>query len=737
MRGAALTMPLSRMPKTPTTAAVATGRSVPCWSRVAAWLLALAAAAAAAAVVLAAGEWAASRETQQQLDALRRTAEMQVLGLRAAATRFEYLPYTVAQHQDVRAVLAAPQDAAARERANRFLEGVARRASLSALYVMDDRGSTLAASNWNSLTSFVGHSYRERPYFVEARNGRTGTFYGVGLTTGIPGYFIAAPVRQGQGVIGVVAAKVSLDPIESAWKLLPDPIVLRDARGIVLLGNQRDWLYRSSRPLSAMELEWLRYFKPYGERSQYEAVPWTVRRDDGGPGMQVQVRMGAGPRSLLAIEETLPEFGWTLMVTADHQPIVAARRNAWALSALLLLALLMAALYWRQRERRFAEQRQARVELEQRVQERTRELKDARGYWQAMEDSLLVGMRARDLNGRIVYVNPALCEMLGYTAEELVGRMPPYPYWHPEDLDKHWRDNEAVVTGKAALNGFESRVRHRDGHDVHTMVYTAPLIDASGKQSGWMSSVVDITRQKQAEETQRSQQAQLQKATRMLSLGEMASTLAHELNQPLMALSNFAAAARAFAEQGPKELLVASLDDISAQAARAGEIVSRIRGFVRQRSGQQELCTLAEVIGSVQALIEPERRSRKARLELKLAPDLPPLRADRVLLEQVLLNLVLNSLQAAQHMGAARRVVQIEAVREGAMLSVRVADRGPGISPQVEAHLFQPFFTSKADGLGLGLNICRTIIESHGGHLGHANRAEGGAVFFFTLPPAP
>ena len=145
-----------------------------------------------------------------------------------------------------------------------------------------------------------------------------------------------------------------------------------------------------------------------------------------------------------------------------------------------------------------------------RVHERTRELQDARAFRQAMEDSLLVGMRARDLEGRIIYVNPALCEMLGYTAEELVGRMPPYPYWHPDDLEKHWRDNEAVLTGTAALNGFESRMRHRDGHDVHTMVYTAPLIDASGRHSGWMSSVVDISAQKHAEERQRSQQAQLQ-----------------------------------------------------------------------------------------------------------------------------------------------------------------------------------------------------------------------------------
>jgi C4-dicarboxylate-specific signal transduction histidine kinase len=150
-----------------------------------------------------------------------------------------------------------------------------------------------------------------------------------------------------------------------------------------------------------------------------------------------------------------------------------------------------------------------------------------------------------------------------------------------------------------------------------------------------------------------------------------------------------------------------------------------------------ELCAIAQVIASVHALIEPERRSRKARIELTLAADLPPVRGDRVLLEQVLLNLVLNSLQAAQHLGAPRRVVQIDAARDGDMLVVRVADRGPGLGPEVEAHLFEAFFTSKADGLGLGLSICRTIIEGHGGHLGHQNRAGGGAVFFFTLPSAP
>ena len=143
------------------------------------------------------------------------------------------------------------------------------------------------------------------------------------------------------------------------------------------------------------------------------------------------------------------------------------------------LALLLGGLYWRQRERRLTEQREARAELEARVQERTQELQQAHAFRKAMEDSLLVGMRARDLEGRIIYVNPALCEMCGYRAEELVGRKPPYPYWHPDDMEQHWLDNEATLSGRAAHTGFESRMRHRDGHDVHTMLYTAPLIDAA------------------------------------------------------------------------------------------------------------------------------------------------------------------------------------------------------------------------------------------------------------------
>jgi C4-dicarboxylate-specific signal transduction histidine kinase len=289
------------------------------------------------------------------------------------------------------------------------------------------------------------------------------------------------------------------------------------------------------------------------------------------------------------------------------------------------------------------------------------------------------------------------------------------------------------MSGQAALSGFESRLRHRDGHEVITMVYTAALIDVDGKHSGWMSSVVDITEQKRAELRQRQNDEQLQHAQRLASLGEMASTLAHELNQPLMALSNFASAAKAFAKQGNQQLLVSSLDETVVQAQRSAEIVRRIRGFVRQRTVGTEDCSVAALAGNALALLQGEMRMRRARAVLRIPPGLPEVRGDRVLLEQVLLNLLSNSLQAMQAVPPEQRLVEIEAGLNEGRMHIRVADRGPGIDAAVADQVFAPFFTTKTGGLGLGLNICRTIVEAHRGRLSFADRPGGGTVFTLEL----
>ena len=167
-----------------------------------------------------------------------------------------------------------------------------------------------------------------------------------------------------------------------------------------------------------------------------------------------------------------------------------------------------------------------------RVKERTRELQEAHSFRKAMEDSLLVGMRARDLDGRIIYVNPALCEITGYSADDLMGRQPPYPYWHPENMEKHWQDNAVALSGHAALTGFESRIRHKDGMSS-TMVYTA-ADRCVGQARGWMSSVV-TSACRNAEERQRLR-VKLQRLTAWQPRGNGLHDGARA-NQPLMAVS--------------------------------------------------------------------------------------------------------------------------------------------------------------------------------------------------------
>jgi len=685
-----------------------------------------------------AGQWAARREANFQADSIRRAMEVHVLGLRDAAGKYSYLPFTASLHPDVLAALAHPQDAAVKQRANRYIEEVNRQAGSDALYLIDLQGLTLAASNWATPQSFVGESYANRPYFRDARAGRNGLFYGVGQTTGEPGLFISAPVRpDGGAVLGVVTVKVSLRQLQEAWTFSRDPILLTDARGIVFLSSVPPWMYQATRALGAAELDGMQRDQQYGARTSFAALPWKVERGEGEPGYLVRTDIGGQPRRFLAVDEPLPDLGWTLTVMADHAEVTRARERTWMLGLLCAGVLLLGGLYWQLRERRFAEQRDARRDLELRVRERTHELDEAHAFRKAMEDSLLVGMRARDLEGRIIYVNPAFCEMTGYDADELLGKLPPYPYWHPDDVAQHWRQYDAMMSGQPARSGFESRLRHRDGHDVITMVYTAALIDADGQHSGWMSSVVDITEQKRAELRQRQNDEQLQHAQRLASLGEMASTLAHELNQPLMALSNFASAAKAFAEQGNQQLLVSSLDETMAQAQRSAEIVRRIRGFVRQRTVGTEDCAVAALVANALALLQGEMRMRQARAEVRIPAGLPEVRGDRVLLEQVLLNLLSNSLQAMQATPPEQRLVEVEAEVLAGRMHIRVADRGPGIDAALAEQVFAPFFTTKTGGLGLGLNICRTIVEAHRGRLSFANRAGGGTVFTLELEITP
>lgn len=376
------------------------------------------------------------------------------------------------------------------------------------------------------------------------------------------------------------------------------------------------------------------------------------------------------------------------------------------------------------------------------MRKRTRAEEALRGehaFRTAMEDSLTVGMRARDLEGKVIYVNPAFCRMTGFDSDELVGTTPPMPYWIPEQIDETFAMHQAVLAGMAPPDGFEMTFQRKNGEHFHALVYEAKLIDGNGKHTGWMASVLDVTERKRAEELARQQEAQLQLTSRLVTMGEMASTLAHELNQPLAAIASYnTGCLNLLAHPGcTTNDIKPALEKIGAQAQRAGKIIRRVHDFVRKSEPKRAPCSLKEVVDDCVGFIEADARKHRIRVETHV-PDLPPIPADRLMLEQVLLNLMRNGMEAMSGNEEADRLLSVRVEPGTQELSVSIADQGCGIDPGIREKLFTAFFTTKQDGMGIGLSICRSIVEFHRGRLWAENNPNSqtgrGTIFTFTLP---
>jgi PAS domain S-box-containing protein len=480
-------------------------------------------------------------------------------------------------------------------------------------------------------------------------------------------------------------------------------------------------------------------------------------------------------------------------------------------------------------------------------------------FRQAMEDSLLTGMRAFDLNGRITYVNRAFCEMVGQTESELVGAVPPFSYWLAGDDALKMAQLDRLLQGATPRNGFEVQLQRRDGTVIDTKMYVSPLIDRDGQHTGWMTSVTDITEplriraalaaaherfttvleeldaavsvvaqpaesetvdavpaeggellfanrmyrqlfgvspeghqtllrsegeavgsevfhaalgrwfelrareirwvdgrlvkmlvatditaRREADEQLDRQELKLQHSSRLVTMGEMASSLAHELNQPLTAISNYcmglSARIRGMKAKGQTpdpDLMLDALQKTSAQAERAGEVIRRIRNFVKRSEPERRTCSAHDIASDAVGLVQIDAGRQRVRIQSEIARDLPPLLADPILLQQVLINLLKNAIEAMRELGPGHQRLVLVSVRQvGDAVEFAVTDRGPGIRGDLEQKLFEPFFTTKSEGMGIGLNICRSIVESHQGRLWAERPDEGGTRFIFTIPVA-
>jgi two-component system sensor histidine kinase DctS len=363
----------------------------------------------------------------------------------------------------------------------------------------------------------------------------------------------------------------------------------------------------------------------------------------------------------------------------------------------------------------------------------------------AMENSLITGLRARDMEGRLTYVNPAFCKMIGHPAEQVIGHVPPMPYWAPEAFEEYQERFSLMLSGSVPAKGFETIYQRANGERFPVLIYESALVNEHGKQTGWMSSILDISELKSAQDLARQQQEKLHASARLATMGEIASMLAHELNQPLAAISSYTTGAINLIKAGSRdhELLQSALEKANAQTLRAGHIIRSVHEFVKKTETSREPVSIANLIRSVLPLVELQAQGSHVNVTYQLESHLPEVLADKVLLEQVLLNLTRNAIEAMVQSPPEQRLLRIVASREahgdadgGAVDSVliEVIDSGHGITEEIAKQLFSPFFSTKSSGMGMGLNICRTAIEFHGGTLDHKNNPGGGTIFRFSLP---
>jgi PAS domain S-box-containing protein len=502
-------------------------------------------------------------------------------------------------------------------------------------------------------------------------------------------------------------------------------------------------------------------------------------------------------------------------------------------------------------------------------------------FRRAMENSMLTGMRAMDLQGRITYVNAAFCQMTGWNESDLVGRTAPFPYWPESDRDQLTTRLEEELSGRSSPGGIQVRVKRKDGRLFDARLYVSPLIDAMGTQTGWMTSMTDITEpnrvreqlsqshqrfttvlealdasisvaplgsdeilfanklyrqwfgtqpqghlqlvaeagvpsnptndesddsvdsfaglptnalpdsdsesaevflpelgkwlevrtrylswvdgrlaqmviatdittRRLAEEQSATQAERAQTASRLITMGEMASSVAHELNQPLTAINNYCngMVSRIKAKQISEEDLLGALEKTAKQAHRAGQIIQRIRSFVKRSEPNRTRSEIGLMVAEAVELAEIELRRFNVRLNHYAAARLPVLLVDPILIEQVLVNLLRNAAESIDMAlrQTSERIVELRVIPKRIdskdVVEFSVQDTGKGIAPEVMARLYEAFYSTKADGMGIGLSLCRSIVESHLGRMTAENIYNGSEVtgcrfsFWIPLPDA-
>lgn len=373
----------------------------------------------------------------------------------------------------------------------------------------------------------------------------------------------------------------------------------------------------------------------------------------------------------------------------------------------------------------------------QRVAERTTELRRSEAVFRAVSEQMPDALFLVDLDddppGRVLLTNDAAARALGYGIDELLGRS----ILDFEDSATRTKAAARIVRlRKGETLTFEATLVRRDG-SLLPLEASVRGIDYGGRRVA-VAICRDLTPRRQAEQLAEQHRAELAHVTRLSTMGEMASGLAHELNQPLAAIANYARGCLHRIDRGTisTEEMRRAMDHVATQAQRAAQIIQRLRRFVRKREPRRSSTDLNELVREAIALTEPEMRDREVRSRVSAASDLPLVLADAIQIEQVILNLLRNAIDAMADLPPEQREVCIASGMAGPdAVELTVRDNGPGVSDDELERLFDPFYTTKANGMGMGLTISRTIAQAHGGKLSVTRNDNGrGLTFRLTLP---
>ncbi|AZD10132.1 C4-dicarboxylate transport sensor protein dctB [Pseudomonas chlororaphis] len=519
--------------------------------------------------------------------------------------RYRALPAVLALDPELRSALKGPVSPQQQDALNRKLEQINGAARSSTLELLDHTGLAVAASNWRLPSSYVGHNYGFRPYFSQTRSQGSGRFYAVGVTSGIPGYFLSSAVKgEQEQFLGAMVVKLEFPELEREWSQGNDTLLVSDARGIVFIANQPGWRYRQLRPLSDSDRAELKATRQYDKQLLTPLEHRPLRRFDDDSTL---TRVEGPDGSVDYLWESLPlaTEGWTLHLLRRPQIAFEDRRNAGLAAAGAWLTLVFLLLFLNQRWRLARLRQRSREELERLVEERTRDLRTA-----------------------------------------------------------------------------------QDG---------------------------------------------LVQSAKLAALGQMSAALAHEINQPLTTQRMQLATLRLLLDHGRVDEAYQALKPLDDMLTRMASLTGHLKTFARKSpSGLRERLDLAAVVDQALQLLDTRLRDEQVDTRLQLTRP-AWVRGDAIRLEQVLINLLRNALDAMRDKPLKHLEIRLEADQQ--LWSLSVIDSGGGIAEEHLPNVFDPFFTTKpvGDGLGLGLAVSYAIVHELGGRLSAGNQGQG-AIFTLSLP---